>query len=80
MTFLVDSYGTMTGVSDAITAIRSLGLEDGAGVRLDSGDVGLACLTRKALDTAGLPRVRIFVSKGLDEYHLARFAAEEVPI
>ncbi len=79
--FLVDTYGTMTGVTHAIAAIRELGLEDHAGVRLDSGDVAdLARQTRSRLDTAGLGGVRIFVSGGLDEHDLARFVAENVPI
>ena len=37
--FLVDTYGTMAGVTHAIAAIRTLGLQDHAGIRLDSGDV-----------------------------------------
>ena len=79
--FLVDSYGTMAGVAHAIAAIRTLGLEDHAGVRLDSGDVvDLARQARQCLDAAGLGWVRIFVSGGLDEHDLARFVAENVPI
>jgi len=54
-TFLVDTYDTMAGVTHAIAAIRALGLEDRAAVRLDSGDVvDLARQTRDRLDTAGL--------------------------
>jgi len=80
-TFLVDTYGTMAGVADAIAAIRALGLEGRAGVRLDSGDVvALARQTREVLDAAGLSKVRIFVSGGLDEHDLARFVAERAPI
>ena len=80
-TFLVDTYDTMAGVTHAIAAIRALGLEDRAAVRLDSGDVvGLARQTRDRLDTAGLGNVRILVSGGLDEHDLARFVAEGVPI
>jgi nicotinate phosphoribosyltransferase len=79
--FLVDTYDTTAGVAHAIAAIRTLGLEDHAGVRLDSGDVvDLARQTRRCLDAAGLSRVRIFVSGGLDEHDLARFVAENVPI
>jgi nicotinate phosphoribosyltransferase len=79
--FLVDTYDTMAGVTHAIAAIRTLGLEDHAGVRLDSGDVvDLARRTRQRLDDAGLGSVRIFVSGGLDEHDLARFVAENVPI
>ncbi len=81
VTFLVDPYDTLKGVDTAIDVIRRLGLGYPLGVRLDSGD--LATLSREArrrLDDAGLERVRIFVSGGLDEYDLARFAAEELPI
>jgi nicotinate phosphoribosyltransferase len=80
-TFLVDTYGTMSGVENAVAAIRALGLEDRAGVRLDSGDlVALARQTREVLDAAGLAKVRIFVSGGLDEHDLERFVAERAPI
>ena len=80
-TFLVDTYDTMAGVTHAIAAIRALGLEDRAAVRLDSGDVvDLARQTRDRLDTAGLGNVRVLVSGGLDEHDLARFVAEGVPI
>jgi nicotinate phosphoribosyltransferase len=78
---LVDTYDTEAGVAHAIAAIKALGLEDHAGIRLDSGDVvQLARRTRDALDAAGLDRVQIFVSGGLDEHDLARFVAEDVPI
>ena len=80
-TFLVDTYDTMAGAAHAVTAIRALGLEDRAALRLDSGDVAnLARQSRQCLDAAGLDKVRIFVSGGLDEHDLARFIAEGVPI
>jgi nicotinate phosphoribosyltransferase len=80
-TFLVDTYDTMAGLEHAIAAIRALGLEDRAAVRLDSGDVvDLARQTRKRLDAVGLGNVRIFVSGGLDEHDVARFVADRVPI
>jgi nicotinate phosphoribosyltransferase len=80
-TFLVDTYDSAGGVRNAIAVIRELGLEDRAGVRLDSGDIdALARQARQALDAAGLPRVRIFVSGSLDEHDLARFVAGEVPV
>ena len=80
-TFLVDTYDTLTGVAHAIQVIGELGLEDRSGVRLDSGDLSaLARETRRMLDGAGLPRVRIFVSGGLDEHDLARFVAGGVPV
>ena len=80
-TFLVDTYDTLAGVAQAIRIIQDLGLEDRAGVRLDSGDLGtLARQTRALLDAAGLPAVRIFVSGSLDEHDLAAFVAGTVPI
>ena len=81
VTFLVDTYDTLSGVDAAIRAIRRLGLAEGIAVRLDSGDLaGLARQTRHRLDAAGLPQVRIFVSGGLDEHDLERFRSEGVPI
>ena len=80
-TFLVDTYDTLSGVAHAIEVIRRLGLEHHAGIRLDSGDLAqLAVDARRLLDAAGLPEVRIFVSGGLDEHDLARFASAGVPI
>lgn len=80
-TFLVDTYDTLEGVRTAIGVIRELGLEDSLGVRLDSGDLaGLARQTRRLLDEAGFPHVRIFVSGGLDEHDLERFVREGAPI
>lgn len=80
-TFLVDTYDTVQGVGHAIDVIRRLGLERRAGIRLDSGDLAdLAFDARRQLDHAGLTEVRIFVSGGLDEHDLARFAAQGAPI
>jgi len=80
-TFLVDTYDTLAGVAQAIEVIRELGLQNQSGVRLDSGDLAtLARETRRMLDAAGLPKVRIFVSGGLDEHALARLVAENVPV
>jgi nicotinate phosphoribosyltransferase len=78
---LVDTYDTLTGVARAIEVIQALGLEESAGVRLDSGDLAaLAWRTRELLDDAGLASVEIFVSGGLDEHDLARYVADKVPI
>jgi nicotinate phosphoribosyltransferase len=80
-TFLVDTYDTLRGVDKAIEVISRLGLGDRAGVRLDSGDLAwLARETRRRMDEAGLPAVRIFASGGLDEHDVARFADEAVPV
>ena len=80
-TFLVDTYDTRTGVLHAVEVIRDLGLEDRSGIRLDSGDLeSLAFEARTILDDAGLPRVRIFVSGGLDEHDIARLVAVGAPV
>jgi nicotinate phosphoribosyltransferase len=69
------------GVRAAIEVIRELDLHDNVGVRLDSGDlIAQAWATRQLLDDAGLHQVRIYVSGGLDEHDLQRFAASRAPI
>jgi len=79
-TFLVDTYDTIGGVEHAIEVIVELGLQESAGVRLDSGDLDeLARQARQVLDDAGLPHVKIFVSGGLDEHDVARMVASGVP-
>ncbi len=80
-TFLVDTYDVGGGVAAAIQVMRELGLQTGLAVRIDSGDlVALARVARRLLDEAGFPQVRIFVSGGVDEHDLRRFAAEGAPI
>lgn len=79
--FLVDTYDTLAGVEHAAEVIVDLGLEDRAGIRIDSGD--LAAVTKAAreqLDEAGLTGVRIFVSGGLDEFDLAALVAARAPV
>ncbi len=80
-TFLVDTYDTLGGVRAAIKVIGELGLSGPLGVRLDSGDLGaLAVETRRLLDAAGLPHVRIVASGGLDEYAIAELVDRGAPI
>jgi nicotinate phosphoribosyltransferase len=80
-TFLVDTYDTRRGVQDAIEVIRSLGVEADAGIRIDSGDLLAETIgARRALDAAGMPAVRVFVSGGLDERDVARLVAAGAPI
>jgi nicotinate phosphoribosyltransferase len=80
-TFLVDTYDTVGGVKYAIEAIRSLGLEDQAAIRIDSGDLdAVSRRARSLLDGAGLPDVRIFVSGNLDEFALQALVAARAPI
>lgn len=79
--FLVDTYDTAAGIARAIEVIQELGLGMGAGVRLDSGDLGaLSRTAREMLDEAGLPAVRVLVSGGIDEHGLARLVEEGAPV
>lgn len=69
---LVDTYDTLkSGIPNAITVAREL-REKGhrlMGVRLDSGDLAyLSRESRKMLDDAGFPEVRILASNELDEF------------
>ncbi len=79
---LVDTYDTLEGVRRVTLLAESLG---GAfkvsALRLDSGDIiRLAKASRAILDSAGLGRVGIFVSGGLDEYQVARMIADGAPV
>jgi nicotinate phosphoribosyltransferase len=81
---LVDTYGTLSsGVPNAIT----VGLEMAArgerlkAVRLDSGDLAwLARETRRMLDEAGLPDVRLAASNQLDEHVIRSLREQGAPI
>ncbi|MGA7910520.1 MAG: nicotinate phosphoribosyltransferase [Candidatus Dormiibacterota bacterium] len=80
-TFLVDTYDTIGGVKDAIAVIKELGLAGGLGIRLDSGNLDdLARLSRRLLDRAGLPHVRILASGGLDELEIDDLVRAGAPI
>ena len=81
VTFLVDTYDASVGVGHAIAVIEHLGPERAAAVRIDSGDlVVLAHQARRMLDDAGLSRVQIFVSGGLDEHDVARLLEAGAPV
>ncbi len=76
-TFLVDTYDTVTGIKNAISVIKELGLTGRLGIRIDSGDlVALSRRGRLLLDQAGLRDVRIFASGGLDELSIKKLVAE----
>jgi nicotinate phosphoribosyltransferase len=80
---LVDTYDTLRGVEHAIEVAGELRARGGtlAGIRLDSGDLAqLAKEARRALDDAGLEKVRILASGGLDEHEIARLASAGAPI
>jgi nicotinate phosphoribosyltransferase len=81
VTFLVDTYDTISGVKNAIAVMHELKVGGRLGIRLDSGD--LAVLSRKArrmLDRAGLEQVRIFVSGSLDELAIDDLVRAGAPI
>lgn len=80
-TFLVDTYDTLRGISNAIDVIGQFGLHERSGLRIDSGDLSeLSRQARRMLDDAGLTKVRIFISGGLDEYDLAELLAQGAPV
>jgi nicotinate phosphoribosyltransferase len=83
---LVDTYDTLDGVRKVVELARELGSgPDGAfrvrAIRLDSGDLAeLARRSREILDAAGLERVEILASGGLDEDRIAELVAASAPI
>jgi nicotinate phosphoribosyltransferase len=81
-TLLVDTYDTLDGVRRVIALAKALGPACRIrGVRLDSGDLAaLARAARAMLDAAGLPRLQIFASGGLDEHRVAALIAAGAPI
>ena len=81
-TLLVDTYDTLTGVARVIELSReSQGRLNIGAIRLDSGDLaGLAVQARRMLDEAGLNRVKIIASGGLDEYKIADLIQRGAPV
>jgi nicotinate phosphoribosyltransferase len=79
---LVDTYDTLDDVRKAVDLAKELGSEFRvSAVCLDSGDLGeLAFDARRILDEAGLHRVGIFASGGLNEDEIARLVAAGAPI
>jgi nicotinate phosphoribosyltransferase len=79
---LVDTYDTIHGVQNVIALANELGADFRVrGIRLDSGDLAaLSTRARGMLDAAGLQRVEIFASGGLDEYEVARLLRQKAPI
>jgi nicotinate phosphoribosyltransferase len=81
VTFLVDTYDTITGIKHAIATIKELGPTGRLGIRIDSGDlVALSRRGRTLLDQAGLPHVRIVASGGLDELSIDKLVREGAKI
>lgn len=79
---LVDTYDTLAGVRKVVDLARELGPSFRiSAVRLDSGDLGdLAVDARRILDEAGLQRVSIFASGGLNEDEIAGLVGAGAPI
>ncbi|MGH7555712.1 MAG: nicotinate phosphoribosyltransferase, partial [Longimicrobiales bacterium] len=79
---LVDTYDTLEGVRRVIRLALELGDDFRVrGVRLDSGDLAeLAFGARALLDGAGLQRVGIFASGGLDECEIDDLLERGAPI
>lgn len=79
---LVDTYDTLEGVGNVVRLARELGGDFRVrAIRLDSGDLAqLARESRRMLDEAGLDRVEIFASGGLDETEVARLVDSGAPI
>ncbi|OOG28079.1 nicotinate phosphoribosyltransferase [Thioalkalivibrio denitrificans] len=79
---LVDTYDTLDGVREVIRLADRLGDDFRVrAVRLDSGDLGaLSREARALLDAAGLGRVEIFASGGLDERAIDALLAGGAPI
>lgn len=77
---LVDTYDTLrSGVPNAITVAKSLQKQGHVlrGIRLDSGDLAyLSRESRRMLDEAGFPEVRILASNELDEQIIESIRAE----
>ncbi len=81
--FLVDTYGTESGIRNAIQIgheLRQQGYEM-VGVRLDSGDLAyFSKLARQLLDEAGFPNALVMASNELDEYVIASLKRQGAPL
>ncbi len=77
-----DTFDTLDGVRKTIALSRTLGKDFRVrGVRLDSGDLGaLSRRARRLLDKAGLQKVEILASGGLDEDGIAALVSSGAPI
>ena len=79
---LVDTYDPIAGVKKVVALAKELGNAfQVRGVRLDSGDLlALSKEARIILDDAGLSRVQIVASGGLDEFAILDLVAAGAPI
>lgn len=78
---LIDTYDTLEGAKKVVALADELGDDFRVkGVRLDSGDLaGLGIAVRAILDAAGLQRVDLIASGGLDEYKVAEIVSRGAP-
>ena len=80
-TLLVDTYGSESGVNNAIKTAKRFGAGSVGAIRIDSGNFrNESWQARIKLDTVGLTDVRIVASGGLDEYQIAELVAANAPI
>jgi nicotinate phosphoribosyltransferase len=83
LVLLIDTYDTVEGarrVAKLAPELAAAGIEI-SGVRLDSGDLGaLAREVRAVLDEAGLEKVRVLASGGIDEHAIERLLGSGAPI
>jgi nicotinate phosphoribosyltransferase len=79
---LVDTYDTPAGVRRIVALARELGERFRVrAIRLDSGDLeALSRAARHELDRAGLERVQILASGGLDEHSIDSLVRSGAPI
>jgi nicotinate phosphoribosyltransferase len=79
---LVDTYDTLDGVRKVIDLAKTLGEDFKVkAVRLDSGDLlALSKEARRLLDEAGLKKVEIFASGGLNEDVITTLLSFNAPI
>ena len=79
---LVDTYDTLDGVRKVIELAKDLGKDFKVkAVRLDSGDLlMLSKESRRLLDEAGLEKVEIFASGGLNEDVITNLLTSNAPI
>ncbi len=79
---LVDTYDTLEGVRKVVRLHEEMGDAFRVrGIRLDSGDLGtLARESRAILDAAGLERLEIVASGGLDEWKIRDLVRSGAPI
>lgn len=81
--FLVDTYDTLAGVRNAIHIAKNLQQQGykALGIRLDSGDLAyLSIETRRLLDEAGFPEMKIVATNELDEYIITSLKAQGAKI